>query len=255
LKELGNLNKKSLELLIHLDDFSKNEELLQNHFSKKLPYYENEFRIRHKNKNWIWVSSHGEVLKWSENGKPLLMFGIQLDITEKKKVEERILEASIRDPLTNLYNRRYIFDRLNTMKSKYERQREIFSIAILDLDFFKNVNDNYGHVAGDFILQEFSKILNNRFRTFDLIGRYGGEEFIVVMASCTKEIALKRIEGILEEIRGREFIYEKSKIKITFSCGIADSEEFENIILDKFIDLADQKLYKAKKLGRNMVIC
>jgi diguanylate cyclase (GGDEF)-like protein/PAS domain S-box-containing protein len=252
-EELEPVTYEKLISLINPEDLELNKSLIKRHVSGNVEYYEGELRMTHKNGNWVWVSVHGKVLKWTFDKKPLVMFGTNIDISEKKLTEEKIIEASIRDPLTNVYNRRYIFDRLKEIKEKYKRKKEVFSVAIVDLDWFKRINDNYGHLAGDFILQEFTKELQNNFRFFDLIGRYGGEEFIIVMINCNKEFAASRIEKIKNNIEKKEFIFEKHLIKFTFSSGIADSEDFDNILLDKLIDKADKRLYHAKELGRNRV--
>jgi diguanylate cyclase (GGDEF)-like protein/PAS domain S-box-containing protein len=254
-EELEPVTYEKLISLINPEDLELNKSLIKRHVSGNVEYYEGELRMKHKNGNWIWISAHGKVLKWTFDKKPLVMFGTNIDISERKLIEAKMLEASIRDPLTNVYNRRYIFDRLKEIKEKYKRKKEIFSIAIADLDKFKRINDVYGHLAGDFILQEFTKELKNNFRFFDLVGRYGGEEFIIVMLGCTKEKASERIEKVKNIISNKKYIFERNSISFTFSCGVADSEEFEEIILDKFIDTADRRLYKAKKAGRNRVVC
>lgn len=252
-EEIEPITYGKLISMINPADLDRNKDLIRSHIFGNMEYYEGEIRMKHKNGNWIWISVHGKVLKWTFDKRPLVMFGTNIDISERKLIEERILEASIRDPLTNVYNRRYIFDRLKEIKEKYKRKKEVFSVAIVDLDYFKRINDNYGHLAGDFILQEFTKELQKNFRYFDLIGRYGGEEFIIVMVGCSKDKAALRIDKIKNTIEKSKFIYENSSISFTFSCGIADSEEFDELILDKFIDKADKRLYRAKSMGRNRI--
>ena len=114
----------------------------------------------------------------------------------------------------------------------------------------------FGHMAGDFVLQEFTKLIQKRLRSFDLLGRYGGEEFIIVMVNCIKENALKRVESILEEIRETTFEYNYNQIKFTFTAGVADSNDFDfnSIALDKLLDTADKRLYRGKDLGRNRIV-
>lgn len=240
----------------HPEDLKRSMDLINKHFYGNLPHYECEVRMKHKNGNWIWVLDRGKVLSFTPEGKPLLMFGTHMDITDRKIFEEKIIELSIKDPLTNIYNRRYIFDRLNELKSKYSRHKEDFSIVILDIDYFKIINDNFGHLAGDYILQEFTKIIGKNIRPFDLLGRYGGEEFIIVMVNCKKKIACNRVEHILKVIRNSSFTYDKKLINFTFSAGISDSDDynFNEVILDKFIDCADKRLYHAKETGRNKII-
>lgn len=240
----------------HPEDFKKSSDLLNKHFYGDIPYYECEIRMKHKNGNWIWVLDKGKVLSFSIDKKPLLMFGTHMDITERKLFEEKIINLSIKDPLTNIYNRRYMFDRLHELKAKYQRHQENFSIVIIDIDHFKVINDNYGHLAGDYILQELTKLIGKNIRPFDLLGRYGGEEFIILLSNCLKSTAYDRIHSILKLVRNTTFIYNNNKISFTFSAGISDSNDLDltKVIPDKFIDIADKRLYHAKDKGRNSIV-
>ncbi len=256
LDELKPINIDTWLKLIHPEDVEKSTNTLNAHFRGESNQYECEVRMKHKKGNWVWVLDKGKALSFTPKGEALIMFGTHTDITERKAFEREIIEISIRDPLTNIYNRRHIFSRLNEIKAKYERNKMDFSIAILDIDYFKRVNDNFGHLAGDFVLQEFTKILDKNIRLFDLLGRFGGEEFIIIMLNCQKDTASLRIEDILKIIRNTNFIYRNQRINFTFSAGISDScdKEFENLNLDRLIDSADKKLYLAKKLGRNRIV-
>ncbi len=256
LDELKPINIDTWLKLIHPEDVEKSTNTLNAHFRGESNQYECEVRMKHKKGNWVWVLDKGKALSFTPKGEALIMFGTHTDITERKAFERKIIEISIRDPLTNIYNRRHIFSRLNEIKAKYERNKMDFSIAILDIDYFKRVNDNFGHLAGDFVLQEFTKILDKNIRLFDLLGRFGGEEFIIIMLNCQKDTASLRIEDILKIIRNTNFIYRNQRINFTFSAGISDScdKEFENLNLDGLIDSADKKLYLAKKLGRNRIV-
>ena len=256
LDELKPINIDTWLKFIHPEDVEKSTNTLNAHFRGESNQYECEVRMKHKKGNWVWVLDKGKVLSFTPKGEALIMFGTHTDITERKAFEREIIEISIRDPLTNIYNRRHIFSRLNEIKAKYERDKMDFSIAILDIDYFKRVNDNCGHLAGDFVLQEFTKIIGKNIRPFDLLGRFGGEEFIIIMLNCQKDTASLRIEDILKIIRNTNFIYRNQRINFTFSAGISDScdKEFENLNLDRFIDSADKKLYLAKKLGRNRIV-
>lgn len=256
LDELKPINIDTWLKFIHPEDVEKSTNTLNAHFRGESNQYECEVRMKHKKGNWVWVLDKGKALSFTPKGEALIMFGTHTDITERKAFEREIIEISIRDPLTNIYNRRHIFSRLNEIKAKYERDKMDFSIAILDIDYFKRVNDNCGHLAGDFVLQEFTKIIGKNIRPFDLLGRFGGEEFIIIMLNCQKDTASLRIEDILKIIRNTNFIYRNQRINFTFSAGISDScdKEFENLNLDRFIDSADKKLYLAKKLGRNRIV-
>jgi diguanylate cyclase (GGDEF)-like protein/PAS domain S-box-containing protein len=185
-----------------------------------------------------------------------LLFSIVFDITERRQLEAKLKEISIRDPLTNAFNRRYIFERLNGLFSEYLRDNNIFTVLIIDLDHFKSVNDSYGHQAGDFILVEFTKTIKSHLRPYDLFGRYGGEEFIVIFINARKDQILGKINFLSDIIRNTTYKFKDTEINITFSGGISDSSEYddENISVEKIIEVADNRLYEAKNSGRDKVL-
>lgn len=231
---------------IHPEDIEKTkkamEKLENNH---KVLNFVNRYRTKDGNYRHIEWRSYPQIDK---------IYAAARDITERIEVENSLRELSIRDPLTNVYNRRYMFERLKEIEAKYRRIKENFSIAIIDIDKFKLVNDNFGHLAGDYVLREFSNLVSENIRTFDLFGRFGGEEFILVLLSCKKNDAEKRVEKILKLIRNKVFEYDNNEIRITFSCGIADNQDFSNIGIDKLIDIADRRVYSAKDKGRNRIV-
>ena len=195
-------------------------------------------------------------IEWRSHPYGKLIYAAARDITERIEQEEKIREISIRDPLTNIFNRRYIFDRLEAIISEYDRDSRAFSISILDIDHFKNINDEFGHLAGDYILKEFARIISMNLRPYDLFGRYGGEEFIIVSVNAKKNQAESTVLRILNIIRSKTFMYNNKEIFFTFSAGISDSSDFEKdaINFERLIEKADSRLYDAKESGRNRVV-
>lgn len=254
LDELMPVSSKTWLEHVHPDDLQQSEELLKKHFRGESEYFEFENRMRHKNGKWVWILNRGKVIEWNRGLKPARMFGIYMDITEKKEMYEKIQELSIRDPLTNIFNRRYVFERMESIVSEFHRESKNFTISIIDIDHFKNVNDSFGHQAGDLVLKEFSGIISSNLRPYDLLGRYGGEEFIIVSMNVSKDQTRARIERILDVIRNRVFLYNENEIKITFSCGISESYELDIVSVSSLVEAADERLYEAKKSGRNKVV-
>ena len=193
---------------------------------------------------------------YNKNNELKYYLAVKHDITERKVLESRLQEIAIRDGLTNAYNRRYLMDRLYRIADNYKRVRKEFSIAILDIDHFKSVNDKYGHLAGDMVLIELVRIINKTIRSYDILGRYGGEEFILVLPDTDKNEAYVIINRILNKIRNHTIIYDNNNINITFSAGIAGSSEIDikSFNAEALINLADNRLYNAKDFGRDEVI-
>jgi len=181
---------------------------------------------------------------------------IKQDVSQRKYLEEKLKQTSIRDSLTNLYNRGYVFERLSGLMKIHKKTNILFSLAIIDIDFFKNVNDTYGHQAGDFVLKEFAEILTQSIRTDDILGRYGGEEFILILKGINRKASGQIIERILERVKESVFSYEDKEIKIAFSGGVSDISEIhiESLSVEKLVSLADKRLYKAKNTGRSKIV-
>jgi two-component system cell cycle response regulator len=175
---------------------------------------------------------------------------------QKKKNEFELKKMSITDPLTGLYNRRYFFHRLHKHIEYYKRHTGNLSIAMLDLDHFKKINDTYGHQAGDYILQAFSDTVAKFIRPYDTAARFGGEEFIVLFMDCgkrkSKEI-VTRIHGI---VTGQKYLFEDFEIDFSFSCGLSDETDIDGAELnaETLIRIADMRLLKAKSSGRSMIV-
>jgi diguanylate cyclase (GGDEF)-like protein len=176
--------------------------------------------------------------------------------TSRKKLQaslEKIKEMAIRDDLTGFFNRRYLMETIVTENNRSNRTGSIFTLAMLDLDKFKNVNDTFGHQAGDEILITFSHILSNVLRKTDFCGRYGGEEFLVVLTQTNLQDAkvfAERIRACVEEFLSLDMGHGR-KFGVTVSIGLAEHQRNEDI--DKTISRADEAMYKAKKNGRNRV--
>ncbi len=238
----------SWEVIIHPDDIHKHYYLIKTSNEKKSKHYEGEYRIKNNEGKWIWVLSRGKVLKWDENGNPLLVSGIHLDINKQKLRELKIINKTKKDLLTDVFNREYTLNKLENLISN----KKVFSFAIIDIDFFKKINDNYGHLAGDYILKEFCEFFKKYLSKDSVFGRYGGEEFILVLPKFTKEETYKLLFLILKNMNNYKFKFKNKLIGLTFSAGIVDNESGIET-LDFLIENADKKLYQAKQNGRNRI--
>lgn len=178
------------------------------------------------------------------------------ELEDRIKILEQELKQTknenMKDCLTNLLTRKTFFEELKRIDSSFERIGTQYAIIFIDIDHFKNINDSLGHEGGDVVLSTFGKILNKSIRDLDIVGRYGGEEFIAVIHfKETKELLffIKRIKSIVNE---NSFLYNNKPIKVTFSAGVTIRNSYKNC--NEAINKADKLLYQAKKSGRNKII-
>lgn len=167
---------------------------------------------------------------------------------ELRRKKDQLEKMAVTDALTGLYNRRHIYDRLRQEGEKSERYSSRFSIIMLDIDFFKRINDSYGHQFGDVILKKVSDAIYSTARNVDISGRYGGEEFIIILPEVQLKGAVILAERIREKIENIDT--DVPDLKITVSGGVA---EFMGGDVEELVKKADQLLYKAKENGRNCV--
>ena len=170
------------------------------------------------------------------------------------KLREALLEQSIRDPLTELYNRRYMEEALNQQLSRVTRQLHPLGLIMIDIDHFKNFNDSYGHAAGDMLLRELGKLLQRHIRGGDVACRYGGEEFLLIMPDASLEAAHQRAVLLQEEAKKLRLRDAGQSLDgITLSLGVAIYPEHGRNI-DSVLRAADAALYRAKQEGRDRVV-
>ena len=165
----------------------------------------------------------------------------------------KLESLAMRDGLTNLYNHRMVMEFLKKEMSKAVRSKHNIAFIMLDIDFFKKVNDTYGHKAGDFVIRNIAELIQNSVRESDIVGRYGGEEFCVTATDISLENVLQLGERIRKTIEEYEFDDGSNKINVTASIGIAFREPTSDVNESELIKISDSKLYKAKGSGRNRI--
>ena len=158
-------------------------------------------------------------------------------------------QMTFTDALTKLFNRRHFDSEFIKEYKRAKRYNNDLSIAIIDIDYFKNINDTYGHLCGDYVLKEVAYIMTQNFRQTDTLFRYGGEEFVVILTETSAQNALIPLERLRSRIENNKFKYQNKELKITISAGICgDGENSEDILYN-----ADKALFKAKENGRNQI--
>jgi len=174
--------------------------------------------------------------------------------TEIRDLIDRMNNLAVKDSLTNLYNRRYINERLPIELANAALLNKRISIIMADIDFFKKVNDTYGHLNGDCTLKQFAQIISAGMkRDTDWIARFGGEEFMICLPSASTEKAKEIAEAIRKKVEESIIDCGEHQFHITASFGISTQQEDQVISMEELIDLADKKLYDAKHNGRNRV--
>ena len=239
---------------LHPDDYEKSMQIMRNHLQGKIPVYEVEYRIRAKDGSYRWYYDRGKITKYDKNNKPELLAGIVFDITNKKKLEEQLaeqnkllFELSFIDGLTKVKNHRALLNDLEQIAMSAQKSKETFCIALFDLDHFKKVNDTKGHVCGDMILESIAKLMKDNIRNTDTVGRYGGEEFMIIYPDTILKDAVSYTENIRRKIQEFQF---PCDVLATISAGVC---EYDMTGIIELIKKADTLLYKAKSNGRNRV--
>ncbi|RUM91588.1 MAG: hypothetical protein DSZ27_06015 [Thiomicrospira sp.] len=212
------------------------------------------------------ITKHGELLSSEITVTPLKQsedlkyVGIIHDISDRMKLMEQLgsllnqlRDEATKDYLTGLLNRKAFFEQAHQIWLSAKEQHQPISLLMIDIDHFKQINDSFGHDAGDRVLIEVARVFNQNCREEDLICRYGGEEFVILLENKDEEPALEfasRLKKIVEEISVKE---QSEEIRFSISIGVATGDALELNSIESFISQADQALYQAKANGRNRV--
>lgn len=218
-------------LKIYLDAFEKQES------------FEMEYRLKRKDGSWRWINDRG-VPYYIDNHEFAGYIGSCMDVTDKVE-GQKMRDLAQKDGLTHIYNRQY-FEQLAYVEfSKAKRFRNDLCITMIDIDKFKKINDTYGHYAGDLVLKEVAKTINESIREFDIFGRFGGDEFILLMSNthyAEAALIIQRLKDILENL---EINYNDKVIHVSASFGLYQMHEED--ALERVIIEADKKLYEIKR--------
>ncbi len=195
---------------------------------------------------WVWGTDI------TRSDLPIMsIFAKQVGISlERARLFQEVQSLALTDPLTGLQNRRSIFELGRIEFSRAQRMNRPFCCMMLDIDHFKQVNDDYGHQVGDQVLQEFAKLCQNSVREVDLIGRYGGEELIIILPETDRDTAVQVAERLRESISAQRTRIDDKEVGVTVSIGVATKDE-NTQHMEALIARADQALYIAKHKGRN----
>jgi diguanylate cyclase (GGDEF)-like protein/PAS domain S-box-containing protein len=236
--------------LVHPDDLEAARRVSLETMKGLRPVAVAEYRVRAGTEGWRWLLTRGRVTERDPaTGRALRMVGTNVDITDRKRMEEALQSVANTDPLTGLANRVALADRIRLAIARSRRNSTAFALLYLDIDRFKQVNDSLGHSAGDKLLVQFAMRLRACVRASDSVARLGGDEFIVLLEDLKeRDAALRIADKILEETRVPVRI-DARELAVTTSIGIAYYAGDETG--EELVQRADAALYKAKRAGRD----
>jgi diguanylate cyclase (GGDEF)-like protein len=252
----GVLDKLSLRLIDMIESSDNSNAEIQA-IKKELESYTEEsasnFKIAHKKLFTIAVAleENTEILSRDLKGHNSEVQALSKKVKKLEKELEEARKDSKEDFLTKLYNRRALDEFLELKEAEYKRYNRNYAIVMFDLDNFKKVNDTFGHEAGDAVLSAFGKILKKEARSVDIVGRYGGEEFLALLSDTDTKGGATFAEKVRRHVERAKMMYKGKHIKVTVSAGV--SERAKHVSLQATINSADEYLYLAKKNGRNRV--
>ena len=249
-KEEFENNKIVYSSCIHPDDIETvTQEVITNTGLDKSFFTHNPYRVTTKDGKIKWILDRTVVIKDDEDNVTHYL-GYLSDITEFKNYQTKLEELSKTDQLTKVRNRLYIDESLQKQYYRFFRNDESCSLILIDIDHFKDINDTFGHIAGDLFLVEFSRILKENIRESDVVGRWGGEEFLIILPHTAKNEAKYVAQTLKNLISNFEF----SKVgHRTASFGISEFQIGLNS--EQVLDNADKALYQSKNNGRNQITC
>lgn len=238
---------------VHPDDVPAVLASLEDHLQGKRHLFEAVYRLRNRNGHFIWVHDRGQVVEWNDAGQPARAVGMVHDVTDAKAIEQSLQNLAERDSLTGLYNRRRGMELYEEAFAAVRRQNRNLALLILDLDHFKGINDQFGHLVGDDILRWIGAAILSCMPAAGIGFRWGGEEFVVALPNLDESEASDLAEQIRVKLSERTWPELSPGFRITASAGIAvypQQGEDPNAL----IVAADRALYEAKRAGRDCIV-
>ena len=239
---------KSVRALAHPDDEDRLVDEMEAHLSGARPFFETDVRMRRKSGGYIWTNIRGRVTERDPHDRPLRVTGMLIDISQRKDLEARLNELATTDELTGLLNRRHATEVLRLEIDRARRNGGSLGLVLLDIDHFKQVNDRFGHDAGDKVLADVAELLLSRLRKTDFAARWGGEEFAIILPATDREggsTFAAELLGRMQEIRTPD------GNGVSASFGVVDYRGDESP--SELVKRADRLMYKAKHEGRARV--
>jgi diguanylate cyclase (GGDEF)-like protein/PAS domain S-box-containing protein len=236
---------------VHPEDFDNCLSTYIEAFNER-KIFEMEYRLRRYDGEYRWILDIGCPFK-DVAGEFAGYIGYVYDITKNKEVEGKLKKLATKDSLTGLNNRHHFFELGSLLFDTAKRHNSNLTVAMIDIDNFKSINDTMSHGAGDMVLKKLGEIALTNFRSIDVIGRIGGEEFAVVLSETHCNAAHNVLERFRQAVESTVVNYGETNLSATISCGIAQLTS-EDATLEELLKKADNALYMAKHQGRNRVV-
>jgi diguanylate cyclase (GGDEF)-like protein/PAS domain S-box-containing protein len=242
--------------LVHPDDAPARDLAWNEHVLGHRPYYESDFRMRHRDGHWVWLHGRGRAVARDANGVATRMVGMRINITRRKEVEARLESMAHTDALTGVLNRRRFTELASTELARAHRHGIPVALMMMDLDHFKQVNDRLGHAGGDAVLRSFAATAQHVVRQGDVFGRIGGEEFAALLPMTTLDGAQVLAQRLCQSVRALAVEFDGHGLSFSVSIGVAawNGPDHGEPSFDRLMVAADRALYTAKAEGRDRVV-
>ena len=243
------------DALVHPEDWDRREDAWQAHVQGRAASYEAEFRMRHKNGQWIWLQVRGKATARDASGMATRVAGTRIDITRRKQAEHLLERQAYSDSLTGTLNRRRFLQLAAVEIERSRRHRQPLALLMIDLDHFKTVNDTHGHAIGDQVLCAFVQSALTVMRGSDLFGRMGGEEFAALLPQTDRDGALALAQRLRQRVKEQPVALPSGLVRYTVSIGVTapSVQDAPGPALESMLLTADKALYEAKFSGRDQV--
>lgn len=239
---------------VHPQDMPAIVQAVDSHLKGSTRVYRAEYRMRTRDDGWKWILDRGMVIARQPDGTPLRMVGTHTDISTRKQLEHELMKLATTDALTGLCNRRHFLERLELEMRRCRRYpASQAAVLMVDIDFFKKINDHHGHAVGDAALKHFSSLLLHEIRDNDVAGRLGGEEFAVLLIEVDSARAAQFADRLCAHLRQAPLLAGEQIITMSVSIGISMLRA-EDANCEAVLHRADLALYQAKRDGRDRVV-
>jgi diguanylate cyclase (GGDEF)-like protein/PAS domain S-box-containing protein len=245
LEELSPITNDTWKKLVHPDDLIQEYIRDIQLYNKEIEYYDDEYRMKHKNGSWVWIHDRGKVISWANDGQPHIICGTHTDISEKKKKQEEVLYLSYCDQLTGLYNRRFYEEELKKLDIK---ENLPMTIVMADVNGLKLINDSFGHALGDELLIKIAEVLKRGCHKDDIVARLGGDEFVVILTNTDS----RKAEQIIKRINDLVLNEKIGSINISISFGY-ETKCFEDESIQDIFKNAEDHMYRHKLYERSSI--